>query len=110
MKRFSRREQILIGLCAVVGMVIGLPALWDALAGRGPSAAASQARLQTARRERQTHAAVLARLEREVELVADRRPPAALPAQVMTRLDRRARAEGIQLREVRPLPARPLDG
>ena len=29
MRRFSRREQILIGLCAVVALVIGLPALWD---------------------------------------------------------------------------------
>jgi Tfp pilus assembly protein PilO len=110
MRRFSRREQILIGLCAVVALTIGAPALWDALVNRGPSAAQSQARLSAARRERQTHAAVLARLEQQVEQVADRRPPAALPAQVMTRLDRRARAEGIQLREVRPLPPRPLDG
>jgi hypothetical protein len=110
MRRFSRREQILIGLCALVALVIGLPALWDALAHRGPSASTSSARLRTARRERQTHAAALARLERQVGQIAKRPPPAALPAQVMTRLASRARAEGIQFREVRPLPARPLDG
>jgi Tfp pilus assembly protein PilO len=110
MRRLSRREQIMIGLCAVVALGIGGPALWDALARRGPSAAQSKARLHAAQRERQAHAVVLARLERQVEQVADRRSPAALPAQVMTRLDRRARAEGIQLREVRPLPSRPLDG
>ena len=50
------------------------------------------------------------RLGREVAQVAERRPAAALPARVMSGLDQRARALGITLSEVRPLPLRPLEG
>jgi hypothetical protein len=109
MKRFSRREQVLIGACVLVALIVGLPALWEAVANRGPSPSASAARLRSARQERQAHATALTRLEQEFERVADRRPASQLPAAVMTALDRRARADGIQLREVRPLSPRPLD-
>jgi hypothetical protein len=109
MKRFSRRERILIGLCAVVAAAVGAPALRDALAN-GTSPATARAQLRQARRERATHAAALARLEQDLGRVTDRRPAAALPARIMSQLDRRARAQGIALREVRPLPDRPLEG
>jgi len=109
MRRFSRREQILIGLCVVCALALGLPALRDALAS-GVSPARARAALRAARTERATHAAMLVRLERELGRVAERRPAAALPARVMSRLDQRARADGITLREVRPLPERPLEG
>ena len=110
MRRFSRREQLLIGACAIAVFWVGLPMLWDWL-GRGtPSAAVSAARLGAARRERAAQAAALARLEREMQRVAQRQPPAALPPRVMAALDRRARAEGIELREVRPQMLQPLDG
>jgi hypothetical protein len=110
MKRFSRREQLLIGVCALVALVVGAPALWDAVAHRGPSPAHSAARLRAARLERQANVAILARLQQDLDQVARREPAAALPPQVMAALDRRARIDGIQLREVRPLPAQPLDG
>jgi hypothetical protein len=102
MKRFARREQILIGLCAVAALVVGLPAVWDALANQGPSPANSAAQ--------QKNLADLTRLQQELDGVAKRQPVTALPAQVMATLDRRARIDGIQLREVRPLPPQPLDG
>jgi Tfp pilus assembly protein PilO len=110
MKRLSRREQILIGLGAVVMLVIGLPALWNAVAHHGPSPANSAARLRAARRERQTNLAALTRLQQQLNSVAKRQPATALPPQVMEALDRRARIDGIQLQEVRPLPPQPLDG
>jgi hypothetical protein len=110
MRRFSRREQILIGLCALVLLAAGLPALWDAVAGGGLSPEAARARLRTARRERVAHATALGRLEQVMGQVVERRPAAALPAAVMSALDQRARAHRIALREVRPLPERPLDG
>jgi hypothetical protein len=109
MRRFSRRKQILIGLCAVCVVAVGLPALREALA-RGDTPARARAQLAAARKERAMHTASLVRLERELSRVVSERPPSALPAQVMSRLDARARAEGITLREVRPLPERPLEG
>jgi Tfp pilus assembly protein PilO len=110
MKRYSRREQILMGVCVVAVLWVGLPMLWDQLGSGTPSAAVSAQRLRAARQERAAQAAALARLQREMQRVARQQPPAALPAQVMAVLDRRAQAEGIELREVRPQLFQPLDG
>jgi Tfp pilus assembly protein PilO len=110
MRRFSRREQILIGACVIVALWVGFPALRDWLGSGTPSAAVSAQRLRAARRERAAQAAALARLEQELRQVAQPRPAAAMPAQMMAALDRRARADGIELREVRPMLPQPLDG
>jgi hypothetical protein len=110
MRRFSRREQILIGACAVAVLWVGFPAVRDWLGTGTPSTAVSAERLRAARQERTAQAAALARLEQELHRIAQRRPAAALPAQVMAALDRRARADGIELREVRPMLLQPLDG
>jgi hypothetical protein len=52
----------------------------------------------------------MARLENGLEALATRRPPATLAARAVADLDRRARAADIRLREVKPLPPRPLEG
>lgn len=109
MRQFSRREQIMVGLCAACVAAVFLPGLLESVAG-GVSPERARAQLRQARRDRATNATMLARLERDLGRVTERRPPAALPSLVMGRLDQRARAEGITLREVRPLPERPLDG
>jgi type II secretory pathway component PulM len=110
MRRFSRREQILIGACVIAVLCVGLPLLWEQIRSGLPSSETSASRLRAARQERVTQAAALARLEGEMQRVARRQPAAALPAQVMAALDRSARAEGIELREVRPELPKPLDG
>jgi hypothetical protein len=110
MKRLSRREQILTGLCLLVVLFVGAPAIWDALAQRGPSPAESKRRLSAAKEERAAHAAVLAKLEHSLQRLAERRPPSSLSARAVADLDRRARKAGIHLREVKPLPPRPLEG
>jgi hypothetical protein len=110
MRRFSRREQIQVGVCAVAVLAIGLPMGWQHLGSGTPSAMASTSRLRAARQERAAQSAQMVRLERQLRRVAQRRPAAALPALVMAALDRRARIDGIELREVRPLPPEPLDG
>jgi hypothetical protein len=110
MKRHTFREQILIGLCLLVAVVIGGPSLGELLANRGPSPEQVRKRLRAATQERAAHAAVLARLERSIDQVAARRATGTLPARMMSRLDVRARGCGIALREVRPLVERPLEG
>jgi Tfp pilus assembly protein PilO len=84
--------------------------LWGWLGSGTPSAAVSAARLSAARRERAVQATSLAQLQREMQRVARRQPPAALPPRLMATLDRTARAEGIELREIRPQMLQPLDG
>jgi hypothetical protein len=116
MMRFSRRypaslgARILIGACAIAVLWVGLPAVWDWLGSGTASPAVSAERLRAARQERAAQAAALARLEQELHRVAQRRPAAALPAQVMAVLDRRARADGIELCEVRPMLMQSLNG
>jgi hypothetical protein len=100
----------MIGLCVLVVLVVGLPALLDLLASRGPSPQEVRRRLRAATQERAAHAAVLARIEKSADELALRRPSGTLPARMMSRLDGRARGFGIALREVRPLPERPLEG
>jgi Tfp pilus assembly protein PilO len=110
MRRYSRREQILIGACAIAVLWFGLPMLWGLIRSGTPSAAVSSERLRAARQMRTQQAAALAQLQDQMERVARRQPPAALPAQVMAALDRRAREDGIELREVRPQPPQLLEG
>jgi Tfp pilus assembly protein PilO len=109
MKRFSRREQILVGACAVVVLFIGAPMLWQAIPHGVPPAATSQRRLLTAREERASHAAMLARLETNLTQLAVHKTPPALAATAAAALDRRAREAGIRLREVKPMPPRLLE-
>ena len=110
MKRFSRREQILLGACVIVVLWLGVPVLWGWFGSGAPSAAVSAERLRAARQEREQQSAALARLQSRMERIARRQPAAALPAQVMAALDRRAREDGIELREVRPQPPQLLEG
>jgi hypothetical protein len=110
MRKFSRREQILIGACVLAVLFVELPLLWDQFGSRVPSAETSARQLRAARRQRATEAEAMARLEVQMQRVARRQPPDALPAQVMALLDRTARADGIELREVRPQLPKPLDG
>lgn len=110
MKRFSRREQILVGVCLVVVLFLGAPLLWDAMPHGVPPAATSARRLRTAREQRAAHTAMLARLETNLTQVAARKPPPALAAAAVAALDQRARQAGIRLREAKPLPARAVEG
>lgn len=110
MRRLSRRERILIGAGVAALLGVGLALAWDQLGRRTPSAAVSAERLRAARQERAAQAAVLARLDRDMLRVARRQPAAGLPGEAMAALDHRAQLDGIELREVRPLPPQPLDG
>src|SRR5205823_1788410 len=67
MKRFSRREQILIGAGVIVVLWLGLPMVWGWFGSGAPSAAVSAERLRAARQEREQEAAALARLQSQME-------------------------------------------
>jgi hypothetical protein len=110
MKRLSRREQIMAAACVVALLWFGVPMLWGWLGSGTPSAAVSAERLHAAQREQRAQTQALTQLQQQMRRLAPPQPPAAMPAQVMAALDRRAQNAGIQLREVRPLPPQPLDG
>jgi hypothetical protein len=110
MKRHSRREQVMIGLCVLIALFIGGPMLWQIVMPGGPSGVESQRRLEAAKSARKANAAALGKLEAAMERLAARLPPAALAAGAAAELDQRAGAVGIRLREVKPLAPKLVEG